>query len=85
MRIVNAKKSRYYDAALDNFRRARQCFDAAGLTAEWENTAVQVRAEHRRKTAFIAGFEEIVAGSTPRVQPSFLQRAKANWSGRLPK
>jgi len=34
LRIVNARKSRYYDAALSNFERAKRCFERAGLEAE---------------------------------------------------
>ena len=32
MRVVNAKKSKYYGAALSNFERAQRCFEMAGLT-----------------------------------------------------
>ncbi len=81
MRIVSSKKSKYYDAALANFERARRCFQKAGLGAEWQKTVNQVRAEHRRKSGFMAGFEEIVAGSGPSKKPSFLKRAKARWGG----
>jgi uncharacterized Zn finger protein len=42
MRIVDAKKSRYYKAALRNFERARDCYTRAGLAAEWEQTVRQV-------------------------------------------
>ncbi|MGH8471900.1 MAG: DUF6880 family protein, partial [Gammaproteobacteria bacterium] len=45
MRIVTAKKSKYYDVALAHFERARRCFEKAGLSAEWEKTVNQVRAE----------------------------------------
>jgi len=82
MRIVNAKKSKYYDAALENFDCARRCYKRAGLIAEWEETVRQVRAAHHRKTGFITGFEALAAGSGPGDQPSFLERAKARWGGR---
>jgi hypothetical protein len=82
MRIVNAKKSKYYDAALSNFESAKRCFVCAGLAAEWEKTVGQVRADHHRKTSFMSGFEGLVAGSGPSDEPSFLERAKARWSGR---
>lgn len=82
IRIVNAKKSRYYDAALDNFKRAKRCFEKAGLTVEWEKTVKQVRGEHNRKVGFMAGFENIVAGSASNNEPSYLERAKARWGGR---
>jgi hypothetical protein len=35
MRILNAKKSKYYDYALESFERAKRCYQRAGLTAEW--------------------------------------------------
>jgi hypothetical protein len=80
MRIVNAKKSKYYDAALANFERARRCFERAGLADEWQRIVLQVRLDHYRKVGFMAGFEELVAGSGPSPRPSFLQRAKARWT-----
>jgi len=82
MRIVNAKKSKYYDAALSNFESAKRCYARAGLVAEWDKTVSHVCAEHHRKTGFISGFESLVAGSGPSEQPSFLERAKARWGGR---
>ncbi|MBI1876178.1 MAG: hypothetical protein HYS05_20115 [Acidobacteria bacterium] len=80
MRIVKAKKSKYYDAALSNFERARRCFERAGLAVEWQRVVNKVRSDHQRKMGFMAGFEEVVAGSGPSRRPSFLQRAKARWT-----
>jgi len=80
MRIVKAGKSRYYDAALGNFERARRCYEKAGLAGEWREVVGKIRSGHRRKTGFMAGLEEIVAGSGPGEKPSFLERAKARWS-----
>jgi tetratricopeptide (TPR) repeat protein len=79
MRIIAAKKSKYYHAALANFERAKRCYERAGLTTDWDNTVSQARAEHHRKTGFMSGFEELVRGSGPSDQPSFLARAKARW------
>lgn len=79
MRLVNGRNSKYYDDALANFERARRCFEQAGLAAEWEQLVKTVRAEHHRKRGFMAGFEEIVAGSGPSQKSSFLERARARW------
>ncbi|MEI6231560.1 MAG: DUF6880 family protein [Planctomycetota bacterium] len=79
MRIVNGKKSKYYDAALANFKRAKRCFEKAGLDCEWQKTVAHVQAEHHRKIGFMAGFKEIAAGRGKSAQPSFLERAKAKW------
>ncbi|MGH7822518.1 MAG: DUF6880 family protein [Candidatus Binatia bacterium] len=80
MRILKAKKSNYYDAALSNFEDARRCYQRAGLGARWEAVAREVRAEHYRKTGFMSRFEEVVAGTGPSAKPTFLERAKARWS-----
>ena len=80
MRIVDAKKSKYYAAALSNFERARRGFERAGLVDEWQRIVRKVRLDHHRKGGFMAGFEEVVAGSGPNRRPSFLQRAKARWT-----
>lgn len=39
----------------------------------------RVRANHCRKTGFIRGFEEVVAGSAPEPGPTFLEKAMARW------
>jgi hypothetical protein len=54
------------------------------MTLEWRKLVQTIRSEHRRKTGFMAGFEELVAGSGPGQKPSFLERAKARWSARQP-
>ena len=79
LRIVNAKKSKYYDAALSNFERAKRCFERAGLEGEWSKTVRQVRADHCRKSSFMPGFERLVEGMPPNDEPSFIDRAKARW------
>lgn len=84
VRIVKAGKSRYYDTALGNLERARRRYEKAGLAGEWRELVEKIRSEHRRKTGFMAGLEEIVAGSGPSERPSFLERAKARWSVRQP-
>lgn len=80
LRIVAAGKSKYYDAAAANLDRARKCYSRAGLADEWEETVRQVRADHYRKTAFMALFEPVASGTRFQERPSFLDRAKARWS-----
>lgn len=82
MRIVDAKKSKYYDAALSNFERARDCYRRAGLAAEWEQTVRRVCSLHYRKTGFISGFQALAAGAKRGERPSFLERAKTRWGER---
>ena len=77
--IVDAGKSRHYGAVLDHFERAKQCYAAAGLPEDWVQLVARVRANHSRKSGFIRGFEEVVAGSAPEPGPAFLEKAKARW------
>lgn len=80
MRILNAKKSKYYAAALSNFESAKRCLERAGLVPEWERTVSKVRADHYRKKGFLSGFDRLVAGLGPSDEPSFLERAKLRWT-----
>jgi uncharacterized Zn finger protein len=82
MRIVNAGKSKYYDAALSDFESAKCCYERAGLAAEWEAIVRQVRARHCRKSGFMPGFEALAAGRHRTRQASFLERAKVRWGAR---
>jgi len=79
MRIVNAGKSKYYDAALDNIEHAKKCYAKAGLDADWQVVVADVRERHFRKKGFMTGFEDIVSGAPKHVEPPFLERAKARW------
>ena len=80
MRILNAKKSKYYDAALRNFESAQRCYQKAGLAKRWDALVGEVRASHHRKTGFMSDFERLVTGQGPSDEPSFLERARARWS-----
>ena len=82
MRIVDAGKSKYYNAALENFEHAKRCYERAGLNADWERTVRLVSDRHFRKTGFISGFRTVVSGTYPAEPPSFLDQAKDNWRKR---
>lgn len=76
MRILNAKKSKYYAAALSNFEDAKDCYERARLDARWKAVVDEVRRAHHRKVGFMDAFERLVAGQGSRDEPSFLERAK---------
>jgi hypothetical protein len=78
MRILKAKKSRYYDAALAHFEEAKRCFEKANDPAAWKALVTEVRKEHSRKSIMV-DFDRIVEGHGPRTEPSFLERAKTKW------
>jgi len=79
MRIVNAGKSKYYDAALDNLEHAKELYEKAGLAGDWEALVAAVRQSHYRKKGFMAGFEDIVAGTVKPPEPTFIERARQRW------
>lgn len=76
LRILNAKKSKYYSAALDHFDRGRKCFMKAGFENEWKDLVSKVRSDHHRKTGFMAAFEALVSQGCLPKEPSFLERAR---------
>jgi uncharacterized protein DUF6880 len=74
--------AKYYNAALSNFERARDCYQRAELATEWEQTVRWVCASHYRKIGFISGFQALAAGSKRSERPLFLERAKTRWGER---
>ncbi|MFN8179074.1 MAG: hypothetical protein U0167_14180 [bacterium] len=82
IRILSAKKSKYYDAALSHLESAKECCARAGLDTQWKAVAAEVRDAHHRKLGFMARFERLVAGHGPSAEPSLLERAKSRWSSR---
>ena len=76
MRILKAKKSKYYHEALANFWDAKNCYARAHMSQEWDAVVAEVRRDHYRKVAFMPGFEWLVAGQGPDRKRSFLDRAR---------
>jgi uncharacterized Zn finger protein len=74
MRILNAKKSKYYDAALSHFEQAKRYYRTAGLDSAWDALVDEIRRTHRRKSAFMPSFELLVQGKKPHAESSFLAR-----------
>lgn len=78
MRILDAGKSKYYQAALEHFENARGLYLKAGLDHEWGALVQAVRTAHSRKSGFLKALEAIDSGICQR-QPSFSERAQAQW------
>ena len=76
MRILNAKKSKYYDAALSHFGQARRCYKKAGDDQAWRTLVEEILQTHRRKSAFMPGFEKLIQGKKPHAEFSFAERTK---------
>jgi len=78
LRILEAKKSKYYDAALGNLERARKLLLREGRAAAWDSLVAEIRDGHRRKSSFMPGFERLAEGRSLR-EPSFRERARKRW------
>jgi len=79
MRILNAKKSKYYHEALAHFECAKDCYTRAHLIQQGDAVVAEVRQAHHRKVGFMPRFERLVAGQGPSQEPSFLERARNRW------
>ena len=62
-------------------KRAKRCYEKAGLGADWESVVREVREAHHRKTGFMPGFEDVVKGAGQSEEP-FLERAKVRWGSK---
>ncbi len=82
MRILSAKKSKYYDVALLHFENAKRCYERSDRPREWAALVADVRRAHHRKAGFMACFERLATGRSPSDAPSFLDRARTRWSAR---
>jgi hypothetical protein len=76
MRILSAKKSAYYYAALDHFANARLCYMRASMQREWDLLVQLIRRDHHRKSSFMPAFERVIRGQR---EPGFLDRARERW------
>lgn len=81
-RILNAKKSKYYENALANFETARDLYRKAGREPEWDALINAVCADHSRKYGFMPEFERIASGGSVD-GPSFAERAKTRWQKQM--
>lgn len=78
LRVVEAKKSKYYHAALENLETARALLLSNGHESIWDALVAKIREKHRRKYGFMPGFEKVVAGTTGKA-PAFCERARKRW------
>ncbi|MEN8108578.1 MAG: DUF6880 family protein [Pseudomonadota bacterium] len=76
MRILNSRKSMYYDAAVSHFEQARHCYKKAGDELAWRTLVEEILQAHCRKSAFMPGFEKLIEGKRPYAESSFAERTK---------
>lgn len=83
MRIVKAKKSKYYGIALDHFLKAKKLYSENDCQEEWLSLVENVRRDHYRKYSFIGDFEKIVSGRYPEYLESFEERTRKRWEKQI--
>jgi len=83
MRIVKAKKSKYYGIALDHFLKAKKLYSENDCQEEWLSLVENVRRDHYRKYSFIGDFEKIVSGKYPEYLESFEERTRKRWQKQI--
>jgi len=74
LRLVEARKSRYYDVALERLQRARDLLLANGGQQHWDDLTEAIRVRHGAQYGFMPGFERLVAGEDVGVDSEFLER-----------
>ena len=83
MRIIKAKKSKYYAAAIDHFLKTKKLYLDNDRREEWLSLVENVRRDHYRQYSFIGGFEELVLGNYPESPESFEERARKRWEKQI--
>lgn len=76
MRIVNNKKSKYYEESVDYLYVAKQLYQANGRGEEWDKTVNTIMVEHKHKSGFMALFERIMQDKPPKKIPTFKERVQ---------
>ena len=83
MRIVKAKKSKYYGAALGNFLKTKKLYLDNDRREEWMSLVEVVRRDHYRKYSLMGDFEELVSGNYPETPESFEERTRKRWEKQI--
>ena len=83
MRILNAKKSKYYHIALQRLMKAKELYLRAGKDDIWKRLVIEIKDKHGRKYSFIEDFEELVKGKTPESLKPIKNRLKERWGRQI--
>jgi tetratricopeptide (TPR) repeat protein len=74
LRILSEKRSKAYPYALDYLQKVKALLESSGESDGWNRLAIEISQEHRRKSAFMPGFKEVVAGEGAPREPNFRER-----------
>ncbi len=74
LRILEEKRSKAYYHAHDYLEKAKDLLEKHGHEDEWAKCVGKIRIEHKLKSSFMPGFNEIVAGKGAPREPTFMER-----------
>jgi len=83
MRILKKGKTKYYQYALEHFRKAQKLYEKSGRDQLWMDLVERVRRDHSRKYSFIPDFEKIVDRRPLKKPESFETRALKRWKKQI--
>ena len=83
LRIVKAKKSKYYGIAIEHLLKAKKLYEENNCREEWSSLVENIRRDHHRKYSFIGDFEKIVSGKPPEYLESFEERTRKRWAEQI--
>ncbi|MFN3201550.1 MAG: DUF6880 family protein [Bradymonadia bacterium] len=79
LRILDADRSAWYDAAVDHLRDARRCYLKADQAGVWSALVDYIRRAHGQKHPFMASFRAVLHGDPQADDTPFLDRAHDIW------
>ena len=83
MRILDSKKSKYYNTALEHSLKVKSIYIDNNSEEEWLSIVKYIRENRARKYSFITDFKKLVSGIYPSSQKSFAQRARKRWEKQI--
>ena len=83
MRIIKSGKSKYYQAALEHFQKAKELYEKSGQNQKWSSIVAIVRKNHYRKYGFINDFETIVTDGKLESAESFESKVQKRWKRQI--
>jgi hypothetical protein len=74
IQILSRAKAKAYHYALENLAKVKELYESNGCGSNWNALAVELQAQHKRKSSFIGEFNAIVAGTARPKKMNFLER-----------
>jgi uncharacterized Zn finger protein len=79
--ILSEKRSKAYHHAHDYLQSAKSLLEQCGESDTWASLVTAIRRDHRLKSSFMPGFEQIVVGGGSPREPTFKERIAKRLDG----